>query len=288
MSELPFVDGAAIRSLVPFADAVAAIKEAFASPSVQLERTVFEVAGADVLVMPAGFEDVAGVKIVAVQPSNRARSEPVIQGTYVLIDAIRGRPIATLDGAALTALRTPAVSALVTRRLARPGARTVAVIGAGPQGVAHRDAMRWALPMAERVVLVARGDTMPDDIDVVCTCTSSATPVLARTSLAPGAHCNVIGSYRPDRREVAASLIAASIVVVDDRSAASAEAGDLILAVEEGRWTWDQVAGDLHDVVAGRVERRGDDELTLFKSVGLALQDLAVARLVARRAGLHF
>lgn len=132
MSELPFVDGAAIRSLVPFADAVAAIEEAFASPPVHVERSVFEVAGADVLVMPAGFEDVAGVKIVAVQPSNRARGEPVIQGTYVLIDATRGRPIATLDGAALTSLRTPAVSALVTRRLARPGARTVAVIGVGP------------------------------------------------------------------------------------------------------------------------------------------------------------
>ena len=133
MSGLPEFDGDTIRSLVPFADAISVIEEAFALPQVHAERSVLQVAGADVLVMPAGFGDVAGVKIVAVQPANRGRGEPVIQGTYVLIDAARGRPIALLDGAALTALRTPAVSALVMRRLARADSRASG-------GVRHRSA----------------------------------------------------------------------------------------------------------------------------------------------------
>ena len=162
------------------------------------------------------------------------------------------------------------------------------MFGTGPQGIAHIAAMRWAVPGIEEVLLVGRVDPCPTDLDVVCTCTSSAVAVLTESSLSAGSHCNLVGSYRPNRREVPSSLIASSTVVVDDLAAARSEAGDLILAVADGSWAWALVAGDLHALVNGRVSRRSGDERTVFKSVGLAVQDLAIARLVAVRAGLHF
>lgn len=286
MSSLPYLDGGRIRLLVSIADTVHALETAFAAGPTHVERSALEVAGGDLLVMPAADDAVAGVKMVAVQPANAAVGAPVIQGIYVLFDMRAGSPVALLDGASLTSLRTPAVSALVTRRLARADARRCVVLGRGPQGLAHVEAMRWALGDDAEIVLLGRGDPMPFAADVVCTCTSSATPVITWADLAPGAHLNVVGSYKPDRREVPGEVVGAATVVVDGLAAARTEAGDLVLAATEGRWSWDSVAGDLSDVCTGRVVRRSDAELTLFKSVGLALEDLVVARLAAERAGL--
>ncbi len=290
---LPYVDAATIRALVPWGDAVDALAEAFARPSPQPVRTQIAVAGGDLLVMPAATGAVAGVKLVAVQPANAGRGEPVIQGLYVLVDGERGRPVALMDGAALTALRTPAASVLASRALARPDARTVAVFGAGPQALAHADAFRACWPGAELVFVARRavpGEHVVDAeegsaADIVCTCTSSAVPVVVSSAVVAGAHLNVVGAYRPERREIDGDLVKRATVVVDDRAAAKEEAGDLVSAAAEG-WTWSAVAGDLVDVVAGRLRRRHAQEVTVFKSVGLAVEDLAVARLVAQRAGL--
>ena len=292
-STLPMLGGAAIRALVAWADAVAALAEVFGAYRPQPLRTGLAAGGADVLVMPAALGGVAGVKLVAVQPANAARREPVIQGIYVLIDGERGRPVALLDGAALTLLRTPAASVLATRHLARRDARTLAVFGAGPQGLAHLAAFRACRPELEPVVVARRpvpGERLVpaaagSAADVICTCTSSPEPVVVTDAVRAGAHLNAVGVYRPERRELDGALVRRATVVVDDRVAAAEEAGELIQAVRDG-WSWDRVAGDLADVVAGRVARRDDREVTVFKSVGLAVEDLAVARLAAQRAGL--
>ena len=120
----------------------------------------------------------------------------------------------------------------------------------------------------------------------MCAATRADTALFGLADVRPGTHVNLVGSYRLDLREVAADLVAASTVAVDDLAAAQAEAGDLHLAVEEGVWSWDRIAGDLTDLASGRLRRTSDDEITLFKSVGLAVQDLAIAQRAAAAAGI--
>lgn len=283
---LPYLDADRIRALVPMADAVTALRAAFAGTLGHRHREQVPVAGGDLLVMPATDGSFAGVKLVTVQPANAGTGRPLIQGVYVLIDGRSGSPVALLDGAALTRLRTPAASAVATDALAVADARVLAVYGTGVQGRGHVEAVRVVRPSIERVVWCGRDDPYPADAHVVCTCTTSPVPLFDGRLVRPGTHLNVVGSYTLDRREVDAAVVARATVVVDERDAAMAEAGDLALAAAEGAWSWSQVSGDLHDVSSGRVGRRSDDEITLFKSVGLAAQDLVVARLAAERAGL--
>jgi ornithine cyclodeaminase len=227
---------------------------------------------------------------------------------YVLFDMRIGQPVALLDGAALTTLRTPMISALATDALARADARSVGVIGTGPQAVAHVRAMRVVRPDIDSVIVAGRTpehvETVVDELlasgesatvgsyadaaacDIVCAATRSDTALFGVGDVRPGAHVNLVGAYRLDLREVAADLISAATVAVDDVAAAKAEAGDLHLAVEEGAWSWDRIAGDLTDLASGRLRRTTRDEITLFKSVGLAVQDLAIAQLAARAAGI--
>ncbi len=282
MTNLPYLDAAAIGELVSLPDAMSAIAEVFARGPHHVDRVQLAAGTADLLIMPAVGAATAGVKLITVQPNNAAIGEPTIQGTYVLFDNSSGRPVAMLDGAALTALRTPAVSAVATRSLARRDARSCVVIGRGPQGHAHAAAMGW---LGLDVTMIGRGETVPIS-DVVCTCTSSSTPILLDSDVAAGTHINAVGSYRPERREVDGALVAHSTVWVDEATAARAEAGDLIIPANSALWNWERVAGDLGDICRGRGGRSDEREITLFKSVGLALEDLAVAELAARRAGL--
>ncbi len=302
---LPHLDADAIRHHVSMAQAIEALRAAFSTRVDHALRTHLHVAGGDLLVMPAAGGDVAGIKLVMVQPRNADRGEPTIQGTYVLFDAEAGRPVALLDGAALTALRTPAASALATDALAREDVRTLGIFGAGPQARDHVEAMRVVRPSLEEVLVCARTTASTERLceevggrpadastaaaaDIVCTCTSSTTPVLAAEDVRPGAHLNLVGAYTAGAHEVPAALVGrADIVTVDERSAAEVEAGDLIQAAEAGAFDWEtDLAGDLVDLVARRVARNAATQVTMFKSVGLALEDLAVAELVARRAGL--
>ena len=232
--------------------------------------------------MPAAAGDAAGVKLVGIQPANPARGLPIIQGVYVLFDMRIGQPVALFDGAALTTLRTPMISALATDALARADARSLGVIGTGPQAVAHVRAVRVVRPDLESVVVAGRTaahvDRVVDELvgrrrvgdrrvamQTPRRATSSArrhaptAPCSASPMCDPGAHVNLVGSYRLDLREVAADLVAASTVAVDDLAAAKAEAGDLHLAVAEGAWSWDRIAGDLTDLASGRLRRTSDE-----------------------------
>jgi ornithine cyclodeaminase len=307
-STLPYIDADELFGLVPLTDALMALRTCFASAPTHVDRVHTTAGGGEFLVMPAAAGDAAGVKLVGIQPANQTRRLPIIQGVYVLFDMRIGQPVALFDGAALTTLRTPMISALATDALARVDARTVGVIGTGPQAVAHVEAIRVVRPGAERVVVAGRTEAhvrrVVDELvvaghsatagtyadaaacDIICAATRADTALFGAADVHPGAHVNLVGSYRLDLREVAADLVAASTVAVDDLAAAKAEAGDLHQAVEEGGWAWDRVAGDLTDLATGRLRRSSDTEMTLFKSVGLAVQDLAIAQRAAAAAGI--
>ncbi|MGH8894315.1 MAG: ornithine cyclodeaminase family protein [Actinomycetes bacterium] len=306
---LPYLDGDTVERSVSLAEVVDALGAVFAAGPSLVPRTHVPLGGGDnLLMMPAADDTAVGVKLLMVLPGNQAAGLPAIQGCYVLSDRRSGAPLALLDGAALTRIRTPAVSALATRALARTDVERLAVFGTGVQARAHVDAMLWARPSVVRVEVVGRtrerADRLVADLrgrgydarsadpaegssaGLICTCTSSAQVVVVSSAVRPGTHVNAVGSYRPDAQEVDAGLVARSRCVVDHLDAAKEEAGDLIAAVRAGPFAWSDVAGDLVGLARGLVRRQDPEEVTFFKSVGLAVEDLVVATLVARRVGL--
>jgi ornithine cyclodeaminase/alanine dehydrogenase-like protein (mu-crystallin family) len=307
MTRPPHLDAGRIFRFAPFDEVVAEMRATFATgPAVVPRQSVPLSGGGDLLVMPAAAGHTAGVKTVTARADPAPGGQPAVQGLYVLFDG--GAVVATLDGAALTALRTPAVSALATDALARADVTRLAVFGTGVQAREHIRAMRWMRPSLERVEVVGRDPAGTDRFvamlrgeghpvvsaspsgasgaDLICTCTSSSVPVLTDDAVKPGAHVNAIGSYRPERRELGETLMGRARVVVDDRAAALAESGDLVLAVAAGTMSPADVAGDLAGLARREVRRETADEVTVFVSVGLAVADLAVATLAARNAGL--
>jgi ornithine cyclodeaminase/alanine dehydrogenase-like protein (mu-crystallin family) len=309
MTGPPYLDAGHIFRFTPFDEVVAAVRATFATGPAVLPRQQVVLAGdrGDLLVMPAAAGRTAGVKAVTARAGRARAGQPAVQGIYVLFDADSGAVVATLDGAALTARRTPAVSALATGALARQEVTRLAVFGTGVQAREHIRAMRWVRPSLEQVEVVGRepastgrfvamlrGEGHPvvsatpseaSGADLICTCTSSSEPVLLEDAVKPGAHINAIGSYRPERRELGETLIGRARVVVDDR-AALAESGTLVLAIAAGAMSPADVAGDLVGLARDEVRRETVDEVTVFVSVGLAAADLAVATLAARNAGL--
>jgi ornithine cyclodeaminase/alanine dehydrogenase-like protein (mu-crystallin family) len=305
---LPRIGADQLNELLPMTEAIDALETSFAAerlPEAPL-RTHLDAGPGDLLVMPAVGEQGAGVKIVTVTPPNPSRGLPLIHGVYVLFAPDTLEPLAVLDGAALTGLRTAAVSGLATRHLARADARRLVVFGAGTQARTHLDAMLAVRPI-ERVVVVSRSAApaerlaaearergveaavgTPDDVtdaDVVCTCTTSAEPVFDGSLLPEGAHVNAVGSYQPHTREVDTEVVRRARVVVETREAALEEAGDLLIPIGEGVMGRDHVVADLAELVRGARVRTSDADVTLFKSVGVAFEDLAVARAAVERAG---
>jgi ornithine cyclodeaminase/alanine dehydrogenase-like protein (mu-crystallin family) len=280
--------------------AIDALHAAFAAelPEAPL-RTHVDTAAGGLLLMPAWGEAGVGVKLVTLTASNPERGLPFIHALYVLFDAETQAPVATLDGAALTALRTAAVSGLATRLLAREDASRLVLFGAGVQATSHLEAMRAVRPI-EEVVVVSRGAERaaalieragaaglrarvgaPSDVsgaDLVCTCTTSERPVVEGARLAAGAHVNAIGAYLATMRELDTEAVRRSKVVVDTREAAFAEAGDLLIPLGEGAVGREHVLADLAELVRGTRVRTSADDVTLFKAVGVAFEDLIVAR----------
>ena len=287
---------------------IEALRVGFAAHPRHVPRQHLHAGGGEFLIMPAVDPLTAGVKLVMIQPDNAERGLPVIQGTYVLFDAVRGHPAALFDGAALTLLRTPAASAVATNALARENSRSLGLIGSGPQGRGHFTAMLAVRPGLDQVIVASRtpanarrlanelsapgvtievGDIVEAAAcDIVCVATRSNEPLITAAMVGPGTHINAVGAYRLDMRELAADLIDLATVAVDDLDAAQAEAGDLAIAVSEQRFSWDRVCADLTTLSNGDWARRSDDEITIFKSVGLAFEDLVVARYIAAKDGL--
>lgn len=295
-----FVDGDALRASLPMPDAIEALEATFASetlPEAPL-RSHIDTAGGTLLVMPSHGEAGVGVKLVTLTPSNAGRGLPFIGAVYVLFEPETQVPLAVVDGAALTALRTGAVSGIATKHLAREDARRLVIYGAGVQARSHLEAMRAVRPV-DGLVVVGRDRANAErfaawaaaagidartgeagaerEADIVCTTTTSAEPVVFGRGLSDGVHVNAVGAYTTSIRELDGEAVARAKVVVETREAAEAEAGDLVLARAEGAIGPDHVVADLHEVVTGTRVRTDEADVTLFKSVGIAFEDLVVA-----------
>jgi ornithine cyclodeaminase len=225
------------------------------------------------------------LKEIVIVPGNPARGLDSHQGAVLLHDGETGELRAILNASAITEVRTAAVSAVATRALASPGARVVAILGRGVQGRSHAEAMRAVLGEVEIRAWSRRdGGTAEEtlrDADVVCTCTTTREPIVRREWLAAGAHVNAIGSSIPSVRELDTETVAAATVFVDRRESALNEAGDLLLA----GFGEERIAAELGEVLTGAHPGRSTaDELTVFKSLGLGVEDLAAAELVVRKA----
>ena len=257
--------------------------------------------------MPAyrgGESPAFGLKAINVIPDNpRLRGLDAHQGGVLLSDGESGEPVAFLNASAITEIRTAAVSAVATRALAREETRELAILGAGVQARSHLEAMR-AVRGFERVRIYSRtseharslaregGATAVDSAeeavrgaDVVVTATSSAEPVIERGWLKNGAHINAVGACLPHVRELDTRTVADAAFFTDRRESAENEAGDFVLALKEGAIEPGHIRAELGQVVAGMAPgRTSDDEITIFESLGLAVEDLAAADRVVRRA----
>ena len=265
------------------------------------------------LFMPAylGESDALAVKIASIHNRNPERGLPRINALVAAIDPATGQPLAVMEGGCLTALRTGAASGAATDLLARADAEIAAIIGAGRQARTQLLAVAAVRPIKRARIysrrresseaFVAEMQPLLDSIellvahspteavreaDVICAATNSSTPVFSGEDLKPGAHVNGTGSYTHEMQEVDfATLRRASKIVVDERKAALAEAGDLIVAINRGAIRPEDIYAELGEIAAGlKPGRQRDDEITYFKSVGNAVQDAAVAQAIYRKA----
>ena len=261
------------------------------------------------LLMPAWQAGLhIGIKVVTIFPDNDARSLPSVMGTYLLLDGKSGAPIALIDGPMLTVKRTAAASALASSYLSRPDCERFLMIGTGSLApyliMAHAsvrpicNVLIWGRSPDKAARLAKRLDrpdfrvAATDDLEaaargahVISCATLSKDPLVRGDWLQPGQHLDLVGAFRPDMRESDDTAIRRARVFVDTRDGALAEAGDIVQPIESGVLDPDDVAGDLFDLTRGeRAGRRFYDQITLFKSVGTALEDLAAAELAAERA----
>ncbi len=294
------------------ADAMAEVLAAHARGEARMPlRSVvrFDGAAGFMGLMPAwrgGEEPVFALKALCLMPGNPARGLDTHQGTVTLFDGATGVPTAILDASAITAVRTAAVSAVATRTLAREDARVLAILGSGVQGRAHLMALTGVRKFEEIRVyspteaharaLAAAGDGLARVVnsaedavrgaDVVVTATSAREPVLRRDWLEPGAHVNAVGASMPSVRELDVDTVAACALFCDSRESLRNEAGEYRLALEQGAIPGENhVRGELGEVLAGSAPGRLDaGELTVFRSLGLAVEDLAAAQCAVTRA----
>lgn len=292
------------------ADALEDVLRSGLDPEGCPQRVALPVPGGELLLMPAASREYTGVKIAGVAPGNPARGLPRITGSYLLLDGPALTPLALLDGAALTALRTPAVSALALRYLAPAGpAGRLVLFGAGPQAYGHLDAVLAERAPAEAVIVArdpgaagklaayARSRGLPartggpGDVagaDLVVCCTTAREPLFDGRLVDPGALVVAVGSHEPDARETDTALVRRAAVYVESRAAALREAGDLLIPEAEGAIGPGHISGTLADLVCGRIPRGGRPSCPqLFKSVGMAWEDLAVAVALFRAAGAN-
>jgi alanine dehydrogenase len=306
-----------VQGLLPMTDLIPAMEAALARFSarevLQPVRTVLSVGPTHAFfgLMPAYVESPPrlGAKLVTVFNRNLERGLPSHLATILLLDPETGALLAVMDGRYITEARTAAVSAVSARHLARPRAEVLAIIGTGVQARSHLEALaevrplrevrvwspqaksreRFVAEMTNRVPVPLRAEATAEaavrDADLVVLVTASPTPVLDSAWVAPGAHVMSVGACRPDQREMDPALVARARLFVDSRDAALVESGDVVMGIADGRFAAGHVRGELGEVVLGRVTGRDSDEaITVFKSLGMAVEDVVAADLVLRRA----
>jgi len=309
-----------VRKVLHMGDAVAIVEKAFAefaSGSVNMpQRPVIAVPEHDgaAYFMPCYLPEMGAlaIKVVDGFKGNPAKGLPFIHGVIVLINNETGAISSVMEGGYITAVRTGAASGVATKHLSREDSQVAAILGAGVQGVTQLEAICevrdiksvWIYDtndeIASRYVreMKDRGGRIPADIriasspgeavqkaDIVCTATTSKVPIFDGGDLQPGVHVNGIGSHSPGVRELDTTTIVRSKVVCDYVSACLSEAGDLQIPIEEGRFKPEDIHGDLGDVIVGKLPgRESGEEITLFKSVGLAFQDASTALHIYKEA----
>jgi ornithine cyclodeaminase/alanine dehydrogenase-like protein (mu-crystallin family) len=317
--EIRFLDASDVRQALPMGSAIDAMKDAFAQLSMGKAtvpmRSHIEVKqhSGITLFMPALLhesQDMA-IKIVSVFPNNMERGEPTINALVVAIDAETGMPKAVIEGASLTAIRTGAASGAATDLLAREDAIIAAIFGSGVQARTQLEAVCTVRKIQEVRVFsldepgarafieeIAGLGPIPKNIrivntptdaiikaDIICTATTSSTPVFDGKDLELGTHINAVGSFTPEMQELDIETVKKSLVVVDSREAALIEAGDLIIPIERGEikpeWIYAEIGDLVRSVKPGRTD---PTQITLFKSVGIAVQDAISASLALARA----
>lgn len=310
-----------VRRALPMAEAIEAMKRAYAALSsgraevplrAQLSINPYSATG---LVMPAFVQDDGGdglaVKVVTIHPGNLEIGLPLLHAVVLVLDAANGRPLAVLEGGSLTAIRTGAAAGAATSLLARPDSRVAAIFGAGVQSRTQLEAICTVSPIEtvwvydldqERVNRfieeMAGKAPIPADVrvaltpgqavaeaDIVCTATTSTSPVFADADLKPGVHINGVGSYTPAMREIPPETVRRALLIVDSREAAMEEAGDIIQPISAGLFSVDHMYAELGEIVLGqRTGRTSPDQVTFFKSVGVAVQDVMAAQVALKRA----
>lgn len=313
---MELLDADAVRARLPMGEAIDAMRATFralAADEVTAPPRGFHqipALGTDGMLatMPAhvgGETDVLATKVVSIVPDNAARGLPTIHGLLVAFDGTTGEPLGAVDGTVVTAIRTAATSGLATDLMAASDAAVLAVLGTGVQGREHVAAVRAVRDITtvrlwnrtrERAEVLAeelRRDGLDVTVldtpaeaatgaDVVCACTAASEALLTAADVGRGVHVNAVGAFTPTMRELAADLVASSWVVVDSREGAWEEAGDLLLALEEGAIDRDHVAADLGEVLTGVAAPPTDGTPTLFKSVGHAAEDAVTAARLLR------
>jgi len=303
------LDASEVARLGAYADVVEALRHGFRAEIATPVRHHHDISGVStLLLMPAWSRDWAGLKTVVFKSDNAAQGLPTIQASYLLIEQKTGETVAMMDGGEITRRRTAAASALAADYLARTDAEVLTLVGAGALAP-HFALAHAAVRPVKRVFVYTRskpkGDALAEELrragldaqsvtdlegavrqsDIVTCVTTSTAPIVRGAWLKPGAHVDLAGAFKPTMRETDAEVVARSSVYVDTREGALAEAGDLLQARDEGRFDFADVKGDLFDLCRGTVKGRvSPDEITLFKSAGTAIEDLATAIMLYQKA----
>lgn len=317
MTTLRILSGKQIRDAVTITEIIDAMQAAYTELSagrakmpIRAQISIEQPEGT-ALFMPSYMKptEMIGIKTVTLFEDNRKNNIPYIQGMVCLFDGNNGTPQAVLDGMTITALRTGAASGLATRLLARENSSICAIFGAGVQGRTQLEAVcsvrnikkaviydpfpaasaKFAEDMNKMLDIDVIVATTPKetvrDADIVCCATLSETPVFNDKDLPAGVHINAVGSYKPHVQEVPEAMVLRSRLYVDHRESALEETGDLIIPIKNGKMTEQHIVAELGEVAAGNAPARtSDNELTFFKSVGVAVQDLAAAAVTFEKA----
>ncbi len=300
---------AEVARLGAYKDIVNALRDGFRAEITTPVRHHHDISDVStLLLMPAWSKDWAGLKTVVFKTDNAAQGLPTIQASYLLIEQKTGETVAMMDGGEITRRRTAAASALAADYLARKDAEVMTLVGAGALGPHFVHAHAAVRPIRKVFIYtrsIAKGEALAAELahhgleahsvtdlehavrqsDIVSCVTTSTAPIVKGAWLKPGTHVDLAGAFKPSMRETDADVVARSSVYVDTRDGALAEAGDLLQARDEGKFDFKDVKGDLFDLCRGKAKGRSSaDEITLFKSAGTAIEDLATAIMLYQKA----
>lgn len=289
---------AEVAAALPYDKLAEALNAAFAEEVTAPPRHIHKTSPQDLfMLMPAWTKRWTGLKVLTLMADNPSRNLPFIQGNYLLMENVTGEFLASMDGTELTRRRTAAASAMASTYLSRKDSKTHLVVGAGSLALHFANAHRAVRPIARTLIFnrtkakaeaiaaqLANAEAVDDleaavrSADIISGITSSTSPLIRGEWLQPGQHLDLAGAYRPEMRETDAEAVRRSRVYVDTLEGAGHEAGDLLQAEKEGAFAMSGIVGELADLAKGRVKGRGSEqEITLFKSCGTAIEDLAAA-----------